>query len=280
MTRINITEVGPRDGLQNEPRPIPTAVKVAFIDALSRTGVSTIEVSSFVSPKWVPQLADAEDVFRGITRKEGVRYTALVPNVAGLERALRSGVDGVAVFTAASETFNRHNTNASTLESIERLTAVISRAPVPVRGYVSTAFHCPYEGAVPPAAVVALAERLLDLGCTEISIGDTIGQATPTETRQLVTALLARCRIDRLALHFHDTHGRAISNALAGAELGIYRFDASAGGLGGCPFAPGAPGNVATEALVKAFPGRTGLDPAALAAATAVVQPYRTSATH
>jgi len=263
-TPIRLVEVGPRDGLQNEKEPVPTARKVAFIDALSRSGLRDIEVSSFVSPKWVPQLADAEDVFRGIERVPGVRYWALVPNLHGLERSAAVGVDGVAVFTAASETFSRRNTNASIAESLERFAPVIAAATVPVRGYVSTAFHCPFEGIIPPDAVLRVTLALLELGCQEISIGDTIGRAQPDEVRALLERLLAAVPAERLALHCHDTFGQAVANCLAAAELGITVFDASAGGLGGCPYAPGAPGNVATEALVRAFPRRTGVSLEAL----------------
>ncbi len=274
MPAITLIEVGPRDGLQNEPAEIPTAIKVAFVDALSRTGLREIEVSSFVSPKWVPQLADAEAVFAGIARAPGVRYTALVPNARGLARALGARVDGVAIFTAASETFNRKNINATIAESIDRFRPVLADATVPVRGYISTAFHCPFEGPVAPAAVLAVARRLLDLGCAELSIGDTIGRATVEETRRLLDALLPLCPADRIAMHFHDTYGNAVANALAAAAAGVTRFDASAGGLGGCPYAPGAPGNVATQALVEAFAGRTGVDLPALDAASALVAPH------
>jgi hydroxymethylglutaryl-CoA lyase len=265
---IRLVEVGPRDGLQNEQEPVPTARKVAFIDALSRSGLRDIEVSSFVSPKWVPQLADAEEVFRGIERVSGVRYWALVPNLQGLERAAAVGVDGVAVFTAASETFSRRNTNASIAETLERFAPVIAAATVPVRGYVSTAFHCPFEGVIAPDAVLRVTQALLDLGCEEISLGDTIGRARPAEVRGLLELLLATVPAERLALHCHDTFGQAVTNCLAAAELGITVFDASAGGLGGCPYAPGAPGHVATEALVRAFPGRTGVSLEALAEAS------------
>jgi hydroxymethylglutaryl-CoA lyase len=256
---IRLVEVGPRDGLQNEAQPVPTERKVAFIDALSRCGLRDIEVSSFVSPKWVPQLADAEEVFRRIRRVSGVRYWALVPNRQGLERASAVGVDGVAVFTAASETFSLRNTNVSIAESLERFVPVLASASVPVRGYVSTAFHCPFEGPIAPAAARRVTLELLDLGCVEISLGDTIGRAKPEEVRALFELLLADVPAGRLALHCHDTFGQAVANCLVAAELGITTFDASAGGLGGCPYAPGAPGNVATEALVRAFPARTGV---------------------
>jgi hydroxymethylglutaryl-CoA lyase len=268
---IRLVEVGSRDGLQNEKEFVPTKRKVAFIDALSRSGLRDIEVSSFVSPKWVPQLADAEEVFRGIERAPGVRYWALVPNLQGLERSAAVGVDGVAVFTAASETFSRRNTNASIAETLERFAPVVGAATMPVRGYVSTAFHCPFEGAVAPEAVVRVTLALLDLGCQEVSIGDTIGRAQPAEVRALFELLLAAVSAERLALHCHDTFGQAVANCLAAAELGITAFDASAGGLGGCPYAPGAPGNVATEALVRAFPDRTGVSLDALARAARVL---------
>jgi len=275
---IRLVEVGPRDGLQNEPQPVPTDRKVAFIDALSRSGLRDIEVSSFVSPRWVPQLADAEDVFRRIERVPGVRYWALVPNRQGLERAVAVKVDGIAVFTAASETFSRRNTNASIAETLARFAPVVKAASMPVRGYVSTAFHCPFEGPVAPVAVQRVTMALLELGCEEISLGDTIGRAQPDEVRALLHLLLTDLPAERLALHCHDTFGQAVANCLAAAELGITVFDASAGGLGGCPYAPGAPGNVATEALVRAFPGRTGVALDALEHATRLL-PRRGPAT-
>ena len=274
MDAIRIVEVGPRDGLQNEKGTVPTEVKVAFVDALSQAGFPEIEVSSFVSPKWVPQLADAAEVFARIARRPGTRYTALVPNTQGLERAVAARVDGVSVFTAASETFSRRNTNASIAETLARFRPVAAASPVPVRGYVSTAFHCPFEGAVDPAAAVRVAEELLALGCTEVSIGDTIGRAVPDEVRRLLEHLLARIPASRIAMHFHDTFGQAVSNARASDELGVHVFDASAGGLGGCPYAPGAPGNVATQALLREFEGRTGVDAAAVERASAVMRPH------
>jgi hydroxymethylglutaryl-CoA lyase len=272
--RIRIVEVGPRDGLQNEARFVPTEVKIAFVDALSECGFEEIEVSSFVSPKWVPQLADAAEVFAGIRRKPGVVYMALVPNQAGLERAQRARADKVAVFTAASETFSRRNTNASIAETLERFRPVVANAGRPVRGYVSTAFHCPFEGPIAPVQVLPVAQALLDLGCAELSIGDTIGTATPEEVQRLFGQLLAICPADRLAAHFHDTYGNAVTNARTAATLGISRFDSSAGGIGGCPYAPGAPGNVATEALLAAFPGLTAIDPTRLAKAAGVLTQY------
>ena len=271
---IRIVEVGPRDGLQNEKGVIPTDVKVAFVDALSECGFDEIEVSSFVSPKWVPQLADADEVFRRIGRKPGVSYMALVPNEAGLARAAEAKPDRIAVFTAASETFNRKNINASIAESLERIGPVVRRSPVPVRGYVSTAFHCPYEGRIRAEAVIPVAQALIGLGCTELSIGDTIGKATPDEVSALLELLIPVVEANRIAMHFHDTFGRAMANAERSAKLGIRIFDASAGGIGGCPYAPGATGNVATQALVALFAGRTAIDPTALARASAVVRPY------
>ncbi len=274
---IHIVEVGPRDGLQNESAVIPTEVKVAFVDALSETGLTEIEVSSFVSPKWVPQLADAPQVFERITRKPGVAYTALVPNERGLAAAVEARADKVAVFTAASETFNQKNVNATIAESVERFKPILAESPVPVRGYVSTAFHCPYEGKVNPADVVRVMQMLLEIGVVEISIGDTIGRASPDEVRQLLDAAFRVCPADMIALHFHDTFGNAIGNVRAGFEMGVRIFDSSAGGIGGCPFAPGAKGNVATEAIISAFPNETGVDLERIREAAAIVAPYRTA---
>jgi len=276
-TPIRIVEVGPRDGLQNEARPVPTETKVAFVDALSVSGLREIEVSSFVSPKWVPQLADADDVFAAIHRAPEVIYMALVPNEQGLDRAIRARVDKVAVFTAASETFSRKNTNATIAETLTRFDPVVRRAPVPVRGYISTAFHCPFEGPIAPEQVLDVATKLIALGCVELSIGDTIGKASPDEVSRLFERLLSVSPVDRLAAHFHDTFGRAVDNARAAESMGIRIFDSSAGGIGGCPYAPGAPGNVSTQALVEGFPGRTGVDLVKLAAASAVVRPYLSS---
>ena len=271
---IRLVEVGPRDGLQNESAPVPTDAKIAFVDQLSASGLREIEVSSFVAPGWIPQLDDAEAVFAGITRRAGVRYTCLVPNQRGLARAMTARVDGISVFTAASETFARKNINASIAESIERFVPVVKESPVPVRGYVSTAFHCPFEGPIAPAAVLRVTLELLAIGCQEISLGDTIGRATTDEVGRLLDALLPRCPVERLALHLHDTFGNAVANAEAGAARGITVFDGSTGGLGGCPYAPGAPGNVATEALVAAFPGRTGVDRDVLVRAAGVIRPH------
>jgi len=253
---VRIVEVGPRDGLQNEKAPIPTDVKVALVDALSEAGYDEIEVSAFVSPKSIPQLADAAEVFARIRRREGVLYSALVPNEQGLDRALEARVGKVAIFTAASESFNRKNINATIDESIARFAPVVPRAleaGVRVRGYISTAFWCPYEGKIDPPAVVAVAKRLLNLGVEELSIGDTIGKAVPGEVHALLDLLLDSVPQDQIALHFHDTYGTGVSNALAAYERGITIFDSSVGGVGGCPYAPGAAGNVATEDLAWAL---------------------------
>ncbi len=251
---IKIVEVGPRDGLQNESVPIPTEAKVAFVDALSETGTKDIEVSAFVSSKWVPQLADAGDVFARITRKPGVTYSALVPNEKGFNRALEANVDKVAVFSAASETFSNKNTNCSIDTSYNRIEPVVSRAHkmgLPVRGYVSTAFWCPYEGTIHPQVASDCIERMADMGVTDVSVGDTIGKATPDEVRALLEVLLKRVPATRIAMHFHDTYGRAAQNVLASYEYGICIFDACTGGIGGCPYAPGASGNVATATVVR-----------------------------
>ncbi len=269
---VRLMEVGPRDGLQSVKELVPTDAKVAFVDALSRSGLRDIEVSSFVSPRWVPQLADADEVFRRIARQPGVRYWALVPNAQGMERAQAAAVDGVAVFTAASETFSKRNTNATIGETLDRFRPVIAGAKVPVRGYVSTAFVCPFEGVIAPEAVRRVVLDLVELGCSEISLGDTIGRATADQVRALLALLLPDVPAGRLALHCHDTFGQAVGNVLAAAELGVTTVDGSAGGIGGCPYAPGAPGNVATEALVVAFPGRTGVDAAILRAAGAAIR--------
>lgn len=253
---VRLVEVGPRDGLQNEAAPIPTDAKVAFVNALSQAGYDEIEVSAFVSPKWVPQLADAGEVFARIARREGIVYSALVPNEQGFARAMAARVGKIAVFTAASETFNRKNINASIEESIARFAPVVPEARaagLPVRGYVSTAFWCPFEGKIAPSAVTRVTKRLLDLGVDEISIGDTIGKAVPSEVHALLDALLDAAPQDAIAMHFHDTYGTAVANALAAYERGITIFDASAGGVGGCPYAPGAAGNVATEDLAWAL---------------------------
>ena len=251
---VRIVEVGPRDGLQNEEAVVPADGKVAFIEALADTGLPVVEATSFVSPRAIPQLADADEVFPRIHRLPDVRYPVLVPNVRGLERAESAGADAVAVFTAASEAFTQANIGMSIEGSLAAFTPVLERARAAGwwrRGYVSTAFGCPYSGDVATEAVVDVSVALVELGCDEVSIGDTIGVAHPDDVRRVVSALLARIPADRLALHLHDTYGRALANVEAGLELGIRTFDASAGGTGGCPYAPGAPGNLATEALIE-----------------------------
>jgi hydroxymethylglutaryl-CoA lyase len=257
-TRVQVVEVGPRDGLQNETARIPTADKIAFVNRLAEAGHSVIEVSAFVSPRWVPQMADAADVFAGISRKPGVRYTALVPNLAGLARAREARVDEIAIFAAASETFSKRNINQTIDEALAGYKAVCDeaqRSHLRVRGYLSTCFGCPFEGAVAPAKVADIAGRLLDLGVYEVAISDTIGIAHPGQVPAVVGAVSARVPVDRIALHFHDTRGTALVNVMAGLQNGVKTFDSSAGGLGGCPYAPGASGNLATEDLLYMLDG-------------------------
>jgi hydroxymethylglutaryl-CoA lyase len=257
-SRVRVVEVGPRDGLQNEAAHIGTADKIAFVDRLSAAGHSMIEVSAFVSPKWVPQMADAAEVFAGIARRPGVRYTALVPNLAGLERARAAGVDEIAVFAAATESFSKRNINQTIDESLATYKGVCDAARAAglrVRGYVSTAFGCPFEGAVSPAAVADVSARLVDLGVYEVAVSDTIGVAHPGQVPQVLAAVTARVPMSAIALHFHDTRGTALVNVLAGLQAGVTTFDASAGGLGGCPYAPGASGNLATEDLLYMLDG-------------------------
>lgn len=273
--RVTIVEVGPRDGLQNEAEVVPTDVKVAFIDRLSATGLPVVEATSFVHPKWVPQLADAADVMASIDRADGVRYPVLVPNERGLDGAIEAGADEVAVFTAASEAFTEANINRTIDESLDMFRPVVERARdhgMRVRGYVSTVLGCPYQGAVPVRDVVRVTAALVELGCDEVSLGDTIGVGTPTEATALVRAVGAEVGIDRLAVHMHDTFGQGLANTLAAFEAGVRVADTSAGGLGGCPFAPGAKGNLATEDLVYALDGagvETGVDLDALVDTTA-----------
>ncbi|MHB2026795.1 MAG: hydroxymethylglutaryl-CoA lyase [Elusimicrobiota bacterium] len=254
---IRLVEVGPRDGLQNEKNVLTAEAKVAFIDALSESGLREIEAGAFVSPNAVPQMADSGDVFENIKRHDGVAYSALVPNEEGLDRALDADADKIAVFTAASETFNQKNIRASVAESIARFKPVLERTckiGLEARGYISTAFHCPFEGPIAPEKVLSVARDLLGLGVDEISIGDTIGRAVPDEVRRLLNLLLKTIPAEKIFLHFHDTYGMAVANALtAWSEFGISGFDSSSGGLGGCPYAPGASGNVATEDLLFAF---------------------------
>jgi hydroxymethylglutaryl-CoA lyase len=275
--RITIVEVGPRDGLQNEAVRIATADKIAFVDLLSAANFPVIEVSAFVSPKWVPQMADAADVFAGIRRRPGTRYTAIVPNLSGLERAQAAGLDEIAIFAASSETFSRRNINQSIDESLRTYAAVCERAlaaGMRVRGYLSTTFGCPYDGPVAPEKVAELSERLLEMGVYEVSIGDTIGIGHPGQVPVVLNALLKRIPVERIALHFHDTRGMAIANILAALPFGISTFDSSAGGLGGCPFAPGAAGNVATDDLIYMLDGlglETGVSLDAVSAASAFI---------
>ena len=251
---VRVYEVGPRDGLQNESEPIPTEAKLRFIELLADAGLREIEATSFVSPRAIPQLADADGLMARLERRTGVRYPVLVPNERGLARAEAAGADAVCVFTAASEAFTAHNINMTIAESIDAFRPVVARARERgwwTRGYVSTAFGCPYQGAVDEAAVVDVSQRLLELGVDELSIGDTIGVAAPADVRRVVEALRAAgIQTERLAMHFHDTRGTALANVSTALELGIRCFDASTGGTGGCPYAPGAAGNLATEDLV------------------------------
>ncbi len=259
---IRITDVGPRDGLQNEKHLVATADKVAFINALSHSGVAEIEVSSFVSAKWVPQLSDAAEVFASIERRPGVVYSALVPNLKGLASAAECGVEKVAVFTAASETFTQRNINASLAESIERFKPVVEQARrhgMTIRAYISCAIACPYEGPIAPTAVADVARRLLDLGVDELDLGDTIGVAAPTDIDRLYDAIATVVAPVETTLHLHDTRGTALACLLRAIDCGVCSFDASTGGLGGCPYAPGAAGNLATEDVVYCL-DRMGLE--------------------
>jgi len=278
--RVTIYEVGPRDGLQNEARHLPTDDKVAFIDALSESGLPYIEITSFVHPKWIPQLADAGEVAARIRRRPGVVYSALVPNRAGLARALDAGMTEVAVFLSASETHNKKNVNKSVAETLDAFEEVIGpahAAGVRVRAYVSTVYGCPYEGDVAPAAVVSLTRELLRRGVYQVSLGDTIGVANPLQVRRVLGEVLAVAPADTLAMHFHDTRGTALANITVGLELGLTTIDSAVGGLGGCPYAPGAAGNVSTEDVVNMLHGmgiQTGIDMAKLAAAARLVSAH------
>lgn len=275
--RVTVVEVGPRDGLQNEAVRVPTPAKIAFVEALAAAGLPVVEITAFVHPNRVPQMADAGEVARGVAKREGVRYTALVPNMRGLAAARQAGLTEVAVFAAASETFSRRNINHSIDESLAAYRDVIADARgsgMRVRGYLSTAFGCPFEGEVAVAAVADLAARLLDLGVFEVALSDTIGVATPGQVVDVVEAVAARVPREAIALHVHDTRGTALANVLAALQAGITTIDASAGGLGGCPFAPGAAGNVATEDLLYMLHGlgiETGVDLDAVAAASRAV---------
>lgn len=256
--RITVVEVGPRDGLQNEQAAVSTADKIEFVNRLSAAGLPVVEVSAFVSPKWVPQMEDAAEVFAGISKRPGTRYTALVPNLAGLERAMLAGVTEIAVFAASTETFSLKNINQSVGDSLIAYKRVCDRARaagMKVRGYLSAAFGCPYEGAVDPDDAADVAARLLDLGVFEVAVSDTIGIAHPGQVPRVLDAMLARMPVERVALHFHDTRGTALANVLAALPYGIATFDASAGGLGGCPYAPGAAGNLATDDLIYMLDG-------------------------
>jgi len=269
-TSVKLVEVGPRDGLQNESAILSTATKVELIDRLSRTGLKTIEAGSFVSPKWVPQMADAAEVLARIRRAPDVTYPVLVPNLQGFEAARAAGAREVAVFTAASETFTRKNINCSITESLERFRAICAAAAaagISVRGYISCALGCPYEGEVPYERVAGIAADLVLAGCYEISLGDTIGVGTPAKAQAMLDAVTARVPREKLAVHFHDTYGQALANVLAALEKGIAVIDSSVAGLGGCPYAPGASGNVASEDVLYMLDGlnvRSGVDLAAL----------------
>ncbi|XP_043468277.1 hydroxymethylglutaryl-CoA lyase, mitochondrial [Leptopilina heterotoma] len=247
---VKIVEVGPRDGLQNEKKIIPTSIKVDFINKLSETGLQVVEVTSFVSPKWVPQMADNVEVFKGIKKFEGINYPVLVPNVKGLEKAIEVGAKEVSIFGTPSETFSRKNTNCSVTESMSKMKEIINIAKknnLKIRGYVSCVVACPYEGAIKPFAVASLSSALLELGCYEISLGDTIGVGTPKKVKSLLNEIKEIGDFSKFALHLHDTYGQAIGNIYTGLDYGIRTFDSSVAGLGGCPYAEGATGNVATE---------------------------------
>ena len=262
MTRVRIVEMGPRDGLQNEKQVVPLATKLELIDRLADAGLREIESTSFVSPKWVPQMADHAELMRALQRRVGVSYPVLTPNLQGFEAALAAGADHVAVFAAASEAFSKKNINCSIAESIDRFLPVMAAARdagVKVRGYVSCVVACPYEGAVAPTKVAEVSQRLIDIGCYEVSLGDTIGVGTPASVTRMLEAVAVRVPVDRLAGHHHDTWGMAVANVHASLQFGLRCFDASVGGLGGCPYAKGATGNVATEDVVYLLNG-LGLD--------------------
>jgi hydroxymethylglutaryl-CoA lyase len=279
--RVEIFEVGPRDGLQNEARLIPAAEKIALVDCLSRAGFARIEVASFVSPKWVPQMADGAEVLAGIARAPGVRYAALTPNMQGFERALAARADEIAIFASASEGFSKANLNATIAESLDRFAPVARAAAaegLPMRGYVSCVTDCPFDGPTPPESVARVAAALFDLGCYEVSLGDTIGKGTPGTVAAMLKAVLGVAGPERLAGHYHDTGGRALDNIEVSLGHGLRVFDAAVGGLGGCPLAPGAAGNVATEAVharLTALGYDTGLNAAVLAEAAAMARAMR-----
>ena len=279
--RVTLFEMAPRDGLQNEATMIATADKIELVDRLSRCGFSKIEVTSFVSPRWVPQLADAAEVMQGITRSAAVTYAALTPNMQGFKRAMAARADEIAVFGAASEGFSQNNINCSIAESLQRFQPVVDAARaagVPVRGYVSCVTHCPYDGPTPPESVARVAAALIDMGCYQVSLGDTLGAATPEAISAMLDAVLAVMPVRCLAGHFHDTGGRALDNIAVSLERGLRVFDSAIAGLGGCPYAPGAKGNVATEAVVTLLHEHgfeTGLDRDRLAHASAFGQSLR-----
>ena len=282
MEKARIVEVSPRDGLQNERAIIATNDKIELVDRLSACGFEKIEVTGFVSPKWVPQMADASQVMAGITRKSGVAYTALTPNLQGLEAALSARADEVAVFISASESFSQKNINCSIAQSIERIRPVIEAAAknsIPVRGYVSCVTHCPYDGPTAPEKVAELSGKLLDMGCFEVSLGDTIGAATPGSIEAMLRRVLDIAPAEKLAGHYHDTGGRALENIAVSIEMGLRSFDASAGGLGGCPYAPGSKGNVDTSSVNELLTGmgfETGLDAALLSDTAKFARSLRT----
>jgi hydroxymethylglutaryl-CoA lyase len=278
---VRVVEVGPRDGLQNEKVQVPTEEKIHFINMLAEAGLPVVEATSFVSPRAIPQLSDAAVVMAGITRLPTTEYPVLVPNIKGMERAIAAGVRSIAVFTAASEQFTRHNINATIAESLANFQPVLALARqegIPVRGYISTVFGCPYQGKVDPQQVLHVAEALLEMGCQELSLGDTIGVATPNQVVDVLGLLFsASIPAERLAVHFHDTRGTALANVLMALQMGIHIVDSSAGGLGGCPYAPGAAGNLATEDLLYMLHGMgisTGVDLEKVVAATQFIAPY------
>ena len=264
--RVKIVEVGPRDGLQNEPTPVSLATKIALVEKLVDAGLSVVEVGSFVSPKWVPQMAGSAEVYTGIHKRAGVSYPMLVPNLKGMEGALAAGVQEIAIFAAASETFSQKNTNCSIAESIERLAAVMQQAQaqqIKVRGYVSCVLGCPYEGAIAAEKVTEVAGQLYEMGCYEVSLGDTVGIGTPLKAQAMIEAVAKRVPIEQLAAHFHDTYGQGLANLFAVLQLGLATIDSSVSGLGGCPYAKGASGNVATEDVLYMLNGmgiETGVD--------------------
>lgn len=265
-TTVKLVEVGPRDGLQNESKIIPTNIKIEFINRLTETGLSVIEATSFVSPKWIPQLADQTDVLQGINKKSGVSYPVLVPNVKGLENAINAGATEIAVFTTPSEQFCKRNINCTVDESLEIIANVIKKAAehsISIRGYLSCVLGCPYEGEISPQSVADLAAKLIQLGCYEVSLGDTIGVGTPKNTKNMLTMVQKQVATEQLAVHFHDTYGQALANIYVALECGIKVIDSSVSGLGGCPYAKGASGNVATEDVVYMLNGmgiKTGID--------------------